>query len=271
MIDFNNQVSHHIDNINAIHGSIEQLNIQALSVEETKNWETELQKIKQSVVKLYAQNLKHITEPIGKNLDHSICILTNDLEAMQLTLLFKGYEVNCPIQSYMEKYPLEKRVLILGCGHRQDPHLHEGAYCLDLDVNMRPDAKIDITTSVMNYLPTGSFPKIILESLPSNIFDDNQWKGVFTQLHRILAEAGNKIEFNNMFDLDTESDFDNMFNLVISEEELNTLNEKRIKECPKYCFKYNKKLKKCFRSINFALSQEFDMKTLPDHYTICKL
>lgn len=278
MIDLNSQLTFFFNQTQSVHETINQLDETKLSLNEATEWESKLKKIRQefnNFIKLNIIEIRNLpsndqTKLIFDNVNHSFKILTHDLEAMQLNLLFKGRGVTSPVLSYVETYSLENRVLILGCGHREDHHLHEGTYCIDNNPTMNPDAIVDITTSLMNYVPTGSFPKIVLESLPTPIFNNNKWEGVFSQLNRILEVSG-KIKFNNMFGLDPKSDFGNMFNLVVSQDELLAMNGKRITECPELCAKYNEKLKNCFSKVGLRFSPDFDMTTMPSHYTIYKI
>lgn len=282
MIDYNHQFAPYINDTNAMHEKIAALDCHSLSQQEVEEWETEVKKVYGQFINFTKNNQESLQNLSLQKDEESIVLINNlygcfmilnqDLEALQLTLMFKGRGVNHPIHSYMEKYPLADRVLILGCGHLPVHHLHEGAYCLDSSDTIMPDAQINITTPLMQYLPSGSFPKVILENLPTTIFNKDKWKGVFNQLHRILAADKNQIEFNGMFGMDMKNDFGNIFNLVMPENfDLNSFMGKRIQDSPDLCQKYNEKLKNCFASVGFQFSEDFDMATMPKHYVIYKM
>lgn len=275
MINLDKEFNDYFSKIDEIHNNVSQLNCKSLIQEVAEEWEKEIKTIQQKFLNFLQNNFSEESfaeqpKPILEKTTQCLENLTHDLESMQLTLLFKGRGINCPIQSYMEKYPLANRVLILGCGHNPQHHTHDGAYCLDTNAKIMPDAKIDITSSLMNYLPNGSFSKVILEELPTDIFDNNKWQNTFNQLHRILAENG-IIEFNSMFGTFRDGDSNNMFNLAITEADLKSISGKKMKDCPELSLKYNNRLKSCFGSVEFYFSNDFDMNSIPQNYTVYKI
>lgn len=280
MISLSSQITDYWDKISTIHEKIAKVD-ENISQENIESWETELEAIQQQFGEFIQNNVEFIQDLASKEdeeassiLNRAVCCkqtFTQDLELLKLTLLFKGRGVREPIQSYMDKYPLAERVLILGCGHHPEHHAHEGAYCIDASENIMPDAVIDITAPTMKYLPTGSFPKVILEGLPTTIFNKDRWKVVFNQLHRILGGEKGTVEFNSMFGMNIGNDFGNIFNLAISEEQLSGFVGKKMNDIPEVCFQYNEKLKNCFANVNFKFAEGFEMETIPKSYTIYKI
>lgn len=270
MIDLNAQFSSLLDQTKAIHEKISQANFESLSRNELEKIEGEIKPIFQEFSNILSKNRQEINQneslrnSIGKNYQ----VLAQDFETVQLTLLFKG-RVNCSIESYNNKYPLEQRTLILGCGHRSDHHLHAGTYCIDVLPSMQPDAVIDIKSSSMNYLPKESFSKIILEKLPAAVFNNDHWKTIFTQLHRILGEGG-QVQFNSMFGAEIGTNSGNMFNLIIDSNDVKAMQGKKLADLPEMCAKYNQKLKDCFATVGFEFSPDLDMKKVHNHYTVYK-
>lgn len=213
-------------------------------------------------------NVDDLTE-FKKRVYSRLALVYDDLEQTQLTLLHKG-RVNYPIETYIQNTPLIDRILTVACGHLQEPHEHKNEYCIDRNLDMKPDAPIGINSLSMSYLPDGSMSKIKLERLPTTIFNSGNATTIFKQFYRILGQVG-EIRFNNMFGLDCTSDFGNPFNLVVPYAEMKSITGKKITDCPEIIQKYNQKLSAFFATVGFQFAADFNMKTMPNDYTIYKI
>ncbi|NNM43918.1 MAG: hypothetical protein HKM07_06205 [Chlamydiae bacterium] len=218
-------------------------------------------------------------------------ILQRDITRLALCRMGKG--VNNSVDNYIEVTPLANRVIILGCGHtdtfygcgppeessedemsipdEEYNHLHVGEYCVDIRAKMKPDVCLDITsTKMMEYFPDNSFPKIICENLPDVVFEEGDAQKIFTSANRILQQGG-IIQFNNYLQISEYEDEDYPFDIILSEEEKQAVEDKDFSSYPPTtCHKMNQKVVDFLSSVGFELQPGFNMHVLPENYIAVK-
>lgn len=222
---------------------------------------------------------------------HDRTALLAQLDITRLALCRMGRGVNNSVDNYIAATPLANRVIILGCGHtdtsygcghpgessdddmsiEEYSHLHVGQYCVDIRAKMNPDVRLDITsTKMMEYFPKNSFPKIICENLPFDLFEEGNAQNIFISANRVLLPGG-VIEFNNPFQVSEYEDEDYPFDIVLSEIEKLAIEDKDFSSYPPAtCYKINRKVVDFLSSFGFELRPGFNMHALPDNYIAVK-
>lgn len=194
---------------------------------------------------------------LGKNEITAIENCSEELEIhtqkIKLGFLKLGVGVKLSPTSYCEEYELKDRVVVMGCGHDEEHHPHKDQYCIDINSKIKPDVVIDISSSgQMYYLPDQSFSKVILEAIPLTPFLNGKSENIFGHINRILVKGG-RLEFNNMFANDPETDFGCPFvivngNVVDGKIDYKQYNEHLSAKFEKFGFKFPE---------NFKMEQEY--------------
>lgn len=173
--------------------------------------------------------------------------------------------VRLTIERFCQTKRPEERRLILGCGKVEGFHEHAQDYCVDIDPNMEPDAELDITGPGMRYFPDGSFHSIVLENLDTNIFDEGALE-TFREFYRILTPGG-RLEFNEMFGMDSEKYCNSPFLLVVSEEVIQNLGGKMP---PELLVRYKNQVKGFLESIGFRMGQDYRPNEMQPKWVVIK-
>lgn len=202
-------------------------------------------------------------------------LLIAQKEKLELAFLKHHIGVFLPPKTYYDTHHLKDRIVVFGCGHRFIHHsykdIHKDSYCVDLISNNNPDVIINIENSKsMEFLSSDSFSKVILESLPIEIFNHGSATKIFKQMNRILIKDG-LLEFNPLFSHDDKSDHGNPFIVQITPELSRQTYGRAFKEASVVCQKYHNQIIPLFKETGFKFQERISTFHIPNKYVLKKI